>query len=80
LRDFYDSTVNFGVVLPSTGFFMTPQVFRKLESETRQLFNKHTPPMTYISVEAPHRPNQSIVGRRPNSRRAPVALPRLARR
>ena len=63
LRDVYGSTVNFGAVLPSTGFAMTPQVFRKLEPETRQLFKKHTPPMTYIPVEAPHPPNRIYRGK-----------------
>ena len=63
LRDFYGSTVNFGAVLPSTGFAMTPQVFRKLEPETRQLFKKHTPPMTYIPVEASHPPNRIYRGK-----------------
>ena len=36
------------------GFAMTPQVFRKLRPETRTLFKKHTPPVTYIPVARRH--------------------------
>jgi hypothetical protein len=34
---------------------LSPQAFRKLEPETRKLFKKHTPPVTYIPVEERHR-------------------------
>ena len=63
LRDVYGYTVNLGAVLPSGGFAMTPQVFRRLSPETRKLFKKHTPPMTYIPVDAPHPPQRIYRGK-----------------
>ena len=32
---------------------ITPALFRKLSPAARQLFKKHTPPISYIDVEAP---------------------------
>ena len=52
--DVFGQTVMTAAVLPSRGFAMTPQVFRKLQPETRKLFKKHTPPITYIPVDARH--------------------------
>jgi class 3 adenylate cyclase len=48
--DVYGKTVNVAAVLPSTGLAMTPAVFRSLKPETRKLFKKHTPPVTYIDA------------------------------
>ena len=48
IMDVYGKTVNVAAVLPSTGLAMTPAVFRSLQPETRTLFKKHTPPVTYI--------------------------------
>jgi class 3 adenylate cyclase len=48
--DVYGKTVNVAAVVPSTGLAMTPAVFRSLQPETRKLFKKHTPPVTYIDA------------------------------
>ncbi len=52
--DVFGETVNIAATLKATGIALTPQVFRKLEPETRKLFKKHTPPITYIPVEERH--------------------------
>jgi class 3 adenylate cyclase len=49
--DVQGKTVNVAASLPSTGISISPAVFRSLEPATRQLFRKHTPPITYISVD-----------------------------
>jgi len=49
--DVYGKTVNVAASLPSTGLALSPAVFRSLEPPTRQLFRKHTPPVTYISLD-----------------------------
>ncbi len=51
ILDVYGKTVNVAATLPSTGLAMTPAVFRSLQPETRKLFKKHTPPITYINAE-----------------------------
>jgi class 3 adenylate cyclase len=51
--DVYGKTVNVAASLPSTGLAMTPAVFRSLQPETRKLFKKHTPPITYIDAADP---------------------------
>ena len=48
--DVYGKTVNVAATLPSTGLAMTPAVFRSLQPETRKLFKKHTPPISYIDA------------------------------
>jgi len=53
--DVFGATVNTAALLKSRGFAMTPQVFRKLSPDTRKLFKKHTPPVTYIPAEESHR-------------------------
>lgn len=53
--DVYGRTVNIAAALPSTGLAVTPAVFRSLQPETRRLFKKHTPPITYIDADD-HRP------------------------
>jgi class 3 adenylate cyclase len=55
--DVYGLTVNTAAQLPSTGLAMTPAVFRRLAPATRQLFKKHTPPISYIDA-ADSRPKQ----------------------
>lgn len=52
--DVFGETVNIAAMLKANGIAITPQVFRKLEPETRKLFKKHTPPVTYIPVEERH--------------------------
>ena len=41
----------FGIM---NGFTLTPQAFRQLNPDTRKLFKKHTPPVTYIPLEELH--------------------------
>jgi adenylate cyclase len=53
--DVYGRTVNIAAALPSTGLAVTPAVFRSLQADTRTLFKKHTPPITYIDA-GDHRP------------------------
>jgi class 3 adenylate cyclase len=53
--DIFGMTVNTAALVESHGLAITPQVFRKLDSETRKLFKKHTPPVTYINVDEAHR-------------------------
>jgi adenylate cyclase len=48
--DLFGETVNIAATLKSNGFAMTPQAFRKLDADTRKLFKKHTPPITYIPL------------------------------
>lgn len=52
--DIYGKTVNTAALLESNSFAMSPQVFRALEPDTRKLFKKHTPPVTYIGVAERH--------------------------
>lgn len=51
--DIYGATVNAAAVLPSSGFAMSPAVFRRLAPETRKLFRRHTPQITYIAADDP---------------------------
>ena len=53
--DIFGMTVNTAALVESQGLAVTPQVFRKLHSETRKLFKKHTPPVTYIDVDEAHK-------------------------
>lgn len=53
--DIYGLTVNTAAMTPSKGVALTPQAFRKLEPSTRKRLKKHTPPVTYIPAEEPHR-------------------------
>jgi len=53
--DLFGRGVNTAALLKSNGFAMTSQTFRKLAPNTRKLFKKHTPPITYIPVEEPHK-------------------------
>lgn len=53
--DIMGSEVNTAAMLKSNGFAMTAETFRKLNAETRKLFKKHTPPITYIPVEEHHK-------------------------
>ena len=48
--DVYGKTVNVAATLPSSGLTVTPAVFRSLQPETRKLFKKHTPPISYIDM------------------------------
>ncbi len=52
--DIIGSNVNIAITMDTEGFAMTPAVFRALEPETRKLFKKHTPPITYIAQTDKH--------------------------
>jgi class 3 adenylate cyclase len=47
-------TVITTVTLDTRSFAISAQAFRKLKPETRKLFKKHTPPITYIPVGERH--------------------------
>ncbi len=51
ILDVYGKTVNVAATLSSTGLAMTPAVFRSLQPDTRKLFKKRTPPITYIDAK-----------------------------
>jgi len=53
--DVIGSEVNVAAGLKSMGFAISVQAFRQLSPETRRLFKKHTPPVTYIDVNERHR-------------------------
>ena len=53
--DVIGDTVNVAARLQTRGFAVSPQVFRLLSKEQRQLLKKHTPPVLYIPVDE-HRP------------------------
>jgi class 3 adenylate cyclase len=53
--DVLGGTVNIAVTLQSSGLAITPQLFRKLDPETRKLFKRYTPPVTYIPIEEQHK-------------------------
>jgi len=53
--DVVGRTVNTAALLDTRSLAITPQAFRRLEPATRRRFKKHTPPVTYIPVEAAHR-------------------------
>jgi len=57
--DIIGKTVNIVGARRAEGYFeITPAVFRKLSPATRQLFKKHTPPISYIGLDDP-RPKPS---------------------
>jgi adenylate cyclase len=53
--DVLGKNVNAAAMLDSTGVALSVEAFRKLLAETRKRFKKHTPPVTYIRLEDPHR-------------------------
>jgi class 3 adenylate cyclase len=59
--DIIGKDVNATARLDSRGFAISVDAFRKLSSETRKRFKKHTPPITYIRVEDQH-PNHMVRG------------------
>jgi hypothetical protein len=60
--DVYGKTVNVAASMPSAGLALTPTAFLSLKPETRRLFKKHTPPISYIDAD----------DRRPEQRRTTV--------
>lgn len=53
--DVLGKTVNTAAMLEASGITLSTAVFRKLGRELRARFKKHTPPITYIRTEDPHR-------------------------
>ncbi len=53
--DVIGNAVNTCAMLKSNGFALTAETFRKLKPETRKLFKKHTPPITYIPIGEMHK-------------------------
>jgi adenylate cyclase len=51
LYDIFGTVVNITAQLPSSGYAISAEVFRKLKPATRKLFKKHTPSITYIGVD-----------------------------
>jgi adenylate cyclase len=60
--DVIGKTVNTAVTLDSTGVALSVTAFRKLGSELRRRFKKHTPPITYIRHEDPRRVRATVRG------------------
>jgi adenylate cyclase len=52
--DVIGTEVNVAARLPTRGFALSPQAFRRLTAGARRRFKKHTPPVTYIPVEERH--------------------------
>ena len=53
--DVYGQAVNVAATLQSLGLALTAQAFRKLSPQTRKLFKKHTPAITYIPIDERHK-------------------------
>ncbi len=53
--DVIGKAVNTAARLDSGGVTLSVEAFRKLGPELRRRFKKHTPPVSYIRVEDPHR-------------------------
>jgi adenylate cyclase len=53
--DVIGKTVNTAAMMQSPGVALSVAAFRKLSPEMRTYFKKHTPPVTYIRAEDPHR-------------------------
>ena len=49
--DIFGNVVNIAATLPSNGFTISVEAFRKLKPETQKLFKKHASPITYIGLE-----------------------------
>ena len=53
--DVLGKTVNVTARLETSGVALSVEAFRQLGPEVRRRFKKHTPPVTYIRQEDPHR-------------------------
>jgi adenylate cyclase len=53
--DVIGRAVNTAALLDTPGVALSADAFRKLGSDLRARFKKHTPPITYIRAEDPHR-------------------------
>jgi class 3 adenylate cyclase len=55
MYDLFGNVVNISATLPSNGYSISVEAFRQLKPETRKLFKKHTPPITYIGIDEKHK-------------------------
>jgi len=55
MYDIIGNVVNIAATLSSNGYTISVEAFRQLKPETRKLFKKHTPPITYIGVDEMHK-------------------------
>ena len=55
MYDIIGNVVNIAATLSSNGYAISVEAFRQLKPETRKLFKKHTPPITYIGVDEMHK-------------------------
>ncbi len=53
--DIMGNEVNVCAMMKTRGFAISAETFRKLTSETRKLFKKHTPPIIYIPLDEAHK-------------------------
>lgn len=53
-KDIYGEAVNKVFLLDSKGIALSAECFRKLSSDMRKHFKKHTPPISYLPIEAHH--------------------------
>jgi class 3 adenylate cyclase len=53
--DVVGKAVNTAATLPESGVTLSVAAFRRLGPELRRRFKKHTPPVSYIRTEDPHR-------------------------
>jgi class 3 adenylate cyclase len=53
--DIIGRAVNVAAMLDATGVTLSVEAFRKLGSDVRARFKKHTPPITYIRLQDPRR-------------------------
>ena len=58
--DILGKTVNVTARLDASGVALSVEAFRQLGPDVRQRFKKHTPPVTYIRVEDPHRSGHAL--------------------
>jgi len=58
--DILGKTVNVTARLEASGMALSVEAFRQLGPDVRQRFKKHTPPVTYIRVEDPHRQGRAL--------------------
>jgi adenylate cyclase len=58
--DILGKTVNVTARLEASGVALSVEAFRQLGPDVRQRFKKHTPPVTYIRVEDPHRAGRVV--------------------
>jgi adenylate cyclase len=58
--DVIGRAVNTAALLESTGVTLSVEAFRKLGRELRTRFKKHTPPITYIRADDPHRAHTAM--------------------